>query len=263
MVLGGSERVRGGVPVESEDPGADGGGPQGVPGSRAVVIRRAGMELDGKTGHVKWSRLCRVCLLPWSVPWLAMRMRTVARIRRSATRPCPTPACPLWSGQRQPIRDGWIEVWGAKRITCCDVPRTERTDHARTPSDGGQLMRRGFAIAAVVTTVLMTTGMASSTAQAAQSSAPDSWCGEGWTFSPVWGASAGHPCWSPAEVQGWVLDREADSQCVIMRFHWFRDGRLIDSQGSPAACGPGTYKEFTLQPAGKEATWVNWQFLRV
>ncbi|UQA97194.1 hypothetical protein [Streptomyces halobius] len=124
-------------------------------------------------------------------------------------------------------------------------------------------MRRGFTVAAVVTATLMATGMASGTAQAAQSSPPASWCGEGWSFSPAWGSSAGHPCWSPAQVQGWVLDREADSHCVIMRFHWYRDGRLVDSQDSPPACGPGTYKEFTLRSADQKATWVNWHVLRV
>src|SRR2546430_2536435 len=104
-------------------------------------------------------------------------------------------------------------------------------------------MRRGFTVAAVVTATLMATGMASSTAQAAQSSTPHSQCSDGWTFSTAWGASTGHPCWSPAQVQGWVLNREANDQCVIMRFQWFKDGALVDSQDSPPTCGAGTYKK--------------------
>jgi hypothetical protein len=124
-------------------------------------------------------------------------------------------------------------------------------------------MRRGFTVAAVVAATLMATGTASGTAQAAHSSLPDSWCGEGWKHSAAWGASAGHPCWSPAQVTGWVLDREADSQCVIMRFHWYRDGRLVDSQDSPPACGSATKKEFTLRSSDEQATWVNWELLRV
>ncbi|WP_411139249.1 hypothetical protein [Streptomyces sp. C10] len=50
---------------------------------------------------------------------------------------------------------------------------------------------------------------------------------------------------------------------MIMRFHWYKNGYLVDSQDSPRACGPGTTKEFTLRSSDKHATWVNWEILRV
>lgn len=122
-------------------------------------------------------------------------------------------------------------------------------------------MRRG--LTAVVAATLMTAGMASGTAQAAQSSSPASWCGTGWNYSPAWGASAGRPCWNPAHVEGWVDDRATDGKCVMMRFYWYQQGRLVDTQDSQRVCDRDEAVRFTLESSRKHADWVNWELVRV
>lgn len=120
-------------------------------------------------------------------------------------------------------------------------------------------MTRRFTVVAMVAAALTATGVASGTAQAAQSSTSEFWCGTGWNISTQWGASAGHPCWNPAQVGGWVDDRRPDGRCTFMRFDWYRNGDLVDSKSSPLVCDHDEREEFTLTSADPYATWVNWR----
>lgn len=120
-------------------------------------------------------------------------------------------------------------------------------------------MRRRSTVVAAVAATLIATGLASGTAAADQGGPSASYCGSGWTFSTSWGASAGHPCWNPPHVKGWVDDRKADGHCVFMRFDWYRNGYLVDSKDSPLVCDRGSRKQFDLKSADPYANWVNWQ----
>ncbi|MEU0375473.1 hypothetical protein ABZ070_36255 [Streptomyces sp. NPDC006283] len=112
---------------------------------------------------------------------------------------------------------------------------------------------------AAIAATFAAAGLVSGTAQAAQSSQSAASCGSGWSFAPEWGASAGHPCWNPAHVNGWVADRKKDGRCVFMRFDWYRNGHMVDSKDTPVVCDHEPRQVFNLKSADPYATWVSWR----
>lgn len=144
-------------------------------------------------------------------------------------------------------------------------------------------MRRKLRTAAVVAAMVTATGVMSTTAAQAVSSATSSaqtdsphvgsaqasqnrhsaYCNGSWNYSPWWGKTAGVSCWNPAYVKGWIADSYRDGKCVQMRFDWYRNGNWAGTKYSPRVCDGWQAENFELRSPDPRADWVNWQFYRV